>query len=140
MNIANPNLVELGIEMADVRIKRIDLPRAVSESVFDRMRAERQRVASDLRARGAEEGERIRAEADREAQVILATAYREAETLRGEGDAKAADIYANAYGRDGDFYQFYRSINIYRDSFASKDDVMVLEPKGRFFQHFNPDR
>lgn len=140
IKIANPNLVELGIEMADVRIKRIDLPRAVSESVFDRMRAERQRVASDLRARGAEEGERIRADADREAQVILATAYREAETLRGEGDAKAADIYANAYGRDADFYQFYRSINIYRDSFASKDDVMVLEPKGRFFQHFNPDR
>ncbi len=140
IRLASGNLVELGIELADVRVKRIDLPRGVSESVFDRMRAERLRVASDLRARGAEEGERIRADADREAQVLLATAYRESETLRGEGDAKAADVYARAYGADPSFYEFYRSINIYRDSFNSKDDVMVLEPKGKFFQHFNPAR
>lgn len=140
IRLASGNLVELGIELADVRVKRIDLPRGVSESVFDRMRAERLRVASDLRARGAEEGERIRADADREAQVLLATAYRESETLRGEGDAKAADVYARAYGADPAFYDFYRSINIYRNSFNSKDDVMVLEPKGKFFQHFNPAR
>lgn len=137
---ANENLAELGIELADVRVKRIDLPREVSESVYDRMRAERKRVASDLRARGAEEGERIRADVDREASVILADAYKEAETLRGEGDAIATDIYARAYGKDGEFYNFYRSINIYRDSFSGQEDVLVLEPKGEFFRYFNPAR
>jgi modulator of FtsH protease HflC len=140
MKSASDNLVELGIELADVRVKRIDLPREVSESVYDRMRAERKRVASDLRARGAEEGERIRADVDREASVILATAYKEAETLRGEGDAVATDIYAGAYGKDGEFYNFYRSINIYRESFRGQEDVLVLEPKGAFFRYFNPSR
>ncbi len=135
---AGENIRELGIELADVRVKRIDLPAEVSESVYDRMRAERKRVASDLRARGAEEGERIRADADREAQVILATAYKEAETLRGEGDALATEIYGDAYGRDAEFYRFYRSLNIYRDSFANDDDLLVLEPKGDFFRYFNP--
>jgi membrane protease subunit HflC len=140
MKSANDNLAELGIELADVRVKRIDLPREVSESVYDRMRAERKRVASDLRARGAEEGERIRADVDREASVILADAYKEAETLRGEGDAIATDIYAKAYGKDGEFYNFYRSINIYRESFSGQEDVLVLEPKGEFFRYFNPTR
>lgn len=137
MRSASDNLRELGIELVDVRVKRIDLPREVSESVFDRMRAERKRVASDLRARGAEEGERLRADADREAQVTLANAYREAEILRGEGDAIAAEIYARAYGQDPEFFRFYRSINLYRDSFSG-DDLLVLEPKGEFFRYFNP--
>lgn len=140
MKSASDNLAELGIELADVRVKRIDLPREVSESVYDRMRAERKRVASDLRARGAEEGERIRADVDREASVILATAYKEAETLRGEGDALATQVYAQAYGKDTEFFNFYRSINIYRESFRGGDDVLVLEPKGEFFRYFNPTR
>ena len=138
MGSAGENIRDLGIELMDVRVKRIDLPTEVSESVYDRMRAERKRVASDLRARGAEEGERIRADADREAQVILAQAYKEAEGLRGEGDARATEIYGDAYGRDSEFYRFYRSLNIYRDSFASEDDLLVLEPKGDFFRYFNP--
>lgn len=140
MESAGENIRDLGIELKDVRVKRIDLPTEVSESVYDRMRAERKRVASDLRARGAEEGERIRADVDREAQVVLAQAYKEAETLRGEGDAKATEVYAQAYGRDTEFYRFYRSLNIYRDSFSSGDDMLVLEPKGEFFRYFNPSR
>jgi membrane protease subunit HflC len=127
---------ELGIEIIDVRVKRVDLPKDVSESVYERMRAERTRVASDLRARGAEEAEKLRAEADREAQVTLANAYRDSETLRGEGDAKASEIYAKAYGADAEFYKFYRSLNLYRDAFATQNNVMILEPKGELFQYF----
>lgn len=127
---------ELGIQIVDVRVKRIDLPKEVSESVYDRMRAERTRVASDLRARGAEEAEKIRAEADREATTTIANAYRDAEKLRGEGDGKASAIYAKAYGADPEFYSFYRTLNIYKDTFNSKQDVLVLEPKGEFFRYF----
>ena len=127
---------ELGVEIIDVRIKSINLPAEVSGSVYDRMRAERTRVAADLRAKGAEEAEKIRANADREAQVTLATAYREAEKMRGEGDAKSAALYSVAYGADPSFYKFYRSLSAYRDSFSGKNDVMVLEPKGEFFQTF----
>lgn len=127
---------ELGIELIDVRVKRVDLPRDVSESVYQRMRAERTRVASDLRARGAEEAERIRAEADRQAQITIANAYRDAETLRGAGDAKAAEIYSQAYGADSEFYRFYRSLNIYRQSFGTRDNVLVLEPDGQLFKYF----
>ena len=137
---ATTNVGELGISIVDIRVKRVDLPRDVSESVYQRMRAERTRVASDLRARGAEEAERIRAEADRQAQVTLANAYRDAETLRGEGDAKAADIYAEAYGADSEFYRFYRSLNIYRQAFGSRDNVLVLEPDGELFQYFKGDK
>ena len=126
---------ELGVEIVDVRIKSINLPQNVSNAVYDRMRAERARIASDFRARGAEEAEKIRAEADREAQVTVANAYRDAEKLRGEGDAKAAEIYARAYGADVEFYRFYRSLSAYRDSFGV-GDVMVLEPKGEFFRTF----
>lgn len=133
---ASEKVKELGIQIVDVRVKRIDLPKEVSESVYDRMRAERTRVASDLRARGAEEAEKIRAEADREAQTTLANAYRDAEKLRGEGDAKASAIYAKAYGEDPEFYSFYRTLNIYKDTFSSKSDVLVLEPKGEFFRYF----
>ena len=133
---ASEKVKELGIKIVDVRVKRIDLPKEVSESVYDRMRAERTRVASDLRARGAEEAEKIRAEADREAQTTLANAYRDAEKLRGEGDGKASAIYAKAYGQDPEFYSFYRTLNIYKDTFSSKSDVLVLEPKGEFFRYF----
>jgi len=128
---------ELGIEIIDVRIKAINLPREVSGSVYDRMRAERTRVAAELRAKGAEEGEKIRANADREAQVTVADAYRDAEKLRGEGDGAAAAIYAKAYGADPDFYKFYRSLGAYRDSFGGKNDVLVIQPKGEFFGAFN---
>ena len=136
---AKDRVAELGIEIVDVRVKRVDLPKDVSESVYQRMRAERTRVASDLRARGAEEAERIRAEADREAQITLANAYRESETLRGEGDGKASEVYAKAYGQDPEFYTFYRSLNIYRDSFGTRDNILVLEPKGELFKYFKSD-
>ncbi len=131
-----PNVAELGVEVVDVRLKAINLPRTVSESVYDRMRAERARVASDLRARGAEEAEKIRAEADRTAQVLLANAYKTAEELRGEGDANASEVYAKAYSADAEFYSFYRSLNVYRSSFTSGNDLLVLEPNTPFFKYF----
>ncbi len=131
-----PNMADLGVEIVDIRLQSINLPQTVSESVYDRMRAERARVASDLRARGAEEAERIRADADRQAQVTLANAYKEAETVRGEGDGNASEIYAKAYGQDPEFYSFYRSLNVYRDSFSSGSDLLVLEPNGPFFKYF----
>lgn len=133
---ANARVEDLGIKVVDVRIKRIDLPDEVRHSVYDRMRAERQRVASDLRARGAEEAERLRADADREAQIIIANAHRDAEILRGEGDAKAAKIYADAYERDAEFYSFYRSLEVYRQAWSSADDVIVIEPDSALFRYF----
>lgn len=133
---ASDKVRDLGIAIVDVRIKSINLPKEVSDSVYDRMRAERTRVAADLRARGAEEAEKIRANADREAQITVANAYRDSEKLRGEGDAKAAEIYARAYGQDPEFYSFYRTINVYKDSFKDKQDILVLEPKGEFFRYF----
>ena len=126
----------LGIDVLDVRIKRIDLPSEVSSSVFRRMRAERERVARDFRSQGAEAAERIQADADRQSTIILAEAYRDAEQVRGEGDAIAADVYARAYGKDADFYSFYRSLNAYRESFNSKNDIMVLKPDTDFFRYF----
>jgi membrane protease subunit HflC len=128
---------QLGIEVLDVRIKRIDLPSEVSSSVFRRMRAERERVARDFRSRGAEAAERIRAEADRQSAVILAEAYRDAERARGEGDARIADIYASAYSKDNDFYSFYRSLNAYRSAFEGKNDIFLLRPDSEFFKYFN---
>jgi len=125
---------ELGIEVVDVRVKRIDLSEEVSDSVFNRMRQERQRVASQLRAEGDEEFERIRADADRQRTVILSEAYRDAERIRGAGDARAADIYAQAYSRDSDFYAFYRSMLAYRASIGSEQDVLVLKPDSEFFK------
>ncbi len=127
---------KLGIEIVDVRIKRIDLPAEVSNSVYRRMEAERSRVARDFRSRGAEAAERIRADADRQRSVIIAEAYRDAETLRGEGDARAAEIYASAYGRNREFYTFYKSLNSYRTIFNSEGDVLVLEPDSDFFRYF----
>lgn len=127
---------ELGVEILDVRVKQIDLPPEVSESVYDRMRAERERVARDLRAQGAEAAERIRADADRQQTVILAAAFKEAEELRGNGDGKSAAIYANAFNKNREFYSFYRSLNAYRGMFNSGGDIMVLEPDSEFFRYF----
>jgi modulator of FtsH protease HflC len=126
----------LGIEIVDVRIKRIDLPEEVSESVYNRMRAERARVANELRSRGTEAADAIRANADRNRRVILAEAEREAQRLRGEGDAQAAQIYAQAYGRDAEFYNFHRSLEAYRSAFAAGDGVLVLDPDSEFFRYF----
>ncbi|CDI01703.1 MAG: protease modulator HflC [Candidatus Competibacter denitrificans] len=128
---------QLGIAAVDVRIKRIDLPADVSSSVFSRMKAERLRVAKDFRSRGGEAAERIRADADRQSTVVLAEAYRDAERQRGEGDAQAADTYAQTYGKDQDFYSFYRSLTAYRQSFANKDDILVLQPDSQFLRYFN---
>lgn len=129
-----------GIEIVDVRLKRVDLPEDVSISVYRRMEAERVRVATDLRARGEEAAERIRADADRQRTIILAEAYRESEDLRGAGDAGAADIYARAFARDAEFYSFYRSLNAYRNSFSDASDLMVLEPDSDFFKYFRDSR
>jgi membrane protease subunit HflC len=127
----------LGIEIVDVRVTAINLPEAVADSVYSRMRAERTAVASDLRARGAEQAEKIRAEADQQAQVLLADAYRDAEKMRGEGDAKASQIYAKAYGEDPEFFRFYRSMSAYRDAFEDSQNTLVLDPHSDFFRFFN---
>jgi membrane protease subunit HflC len=132
---ADAMAAELGVEVLDVRVKQIDLPPEVSESVYQRMRAERERVARDLRAKGAEAAEKIRANADRTRVVIVADAYREAEKARGEGDGKAAETYANAYKQDSEFYSFYRSLNAYKNSFKDRSDVMVLQPDSDFFRY-----
>jgi len=138
---ARRQLDEFGIEIVDVRIKRIDLPEEVSNSVFDRMESERSRVAKDFRSRGAEEAERIRADADRQREIILAEAYRDAEHIRGEGDAASAKIYADAYNKDSEFYAFYRSLAAYKRSFANKGDYVVMQPDSDFFKYFkDPQR
>lgn len=128
---------EMGITVADVRTKRIDLPAEVSSSVYSRMQAERTRVAKGFRARGAEAAERIRAKSDREREVILANAYRDAEVVRGEGDAQATEIYAAAFGKDEEFYAFYRSLNAYQTSFSGNSDILILQPNSEFFKYFN---
>ena len=130
---------ELGMEIVDVQVMRIDLPPEVSSSVFRRMEAERERVAREFRSQGAEAAERIRADADRQRVVTLANAFRDAETLRGEGDATSAEIYAKAYGADTEFFTFYRSLNAYKKSFSSSS-VMVLEPDSDFFQYFKKQK
>jgi membrane protease subunit HflC len=126
----------LGIQIVDVKIKRIDLPPDVSKSVYSRMTSERERVARDFRARGGEAAERIRADVDRQRTVILADAYRDAEQVRGHGDAKAAETYATAYQQDAEFFSFYRSLNAYRTSFDSADDLMLLSPDSEFFRYW----
>lgn len=127
---------EFGVEVIDIRIKRIDLPERVSQSVFERMRSEREREAREYRATGREQAEVIRAAADRQKTVIEAEAYRDAEIIRGEGDALATAIYAQAYSADREFYAFMRSLEAYRESFGERGDLMVLDPKGDFFQYF----
>jgi membrane protease subunit HflC len=126
---------DLGISIVDVRVKRLDLPDEVSESVFNRMRQERGRIAAQYRAEGAEASERIRADADRQRTVILAEAYRDAERERGLGDARAAEIYAEAYEHNPEFYAFYRSMRAYRESLGQEQDVLVLSPDSDFFKY-----
>ncbi|MDF1589089.1 MAG: protease modulator HflC [Gammaproteobacteria bacterium] len=132
---ANKSVADFGIEIVNVRIKRIDLPTEVSSSVYTRMEAERERVAKELRSQGAEEAEKIRSDADRQRTILLAEAKRAAEVLRGEGDAQATDIYAKAYGQNSDFYSFYRRLTAYGNVFNG-DDMLVIEPKGDFFNRF----
>lgn len=131
---------EFGIEIVDVRVKRIELPDSVSQKVFDRMVSERAREAREYRSNGAEQAEKIRAAADREKVVIEANAYREAEQLRGEGDAKASAIYSAAYKQDPEFYAFVRSLDAYRKSFGQSGDMLVIDPKGDFFKYLNNQR
>lgn len=126
---------DLGMEITDVQVMRIDLPSEVSSSVFRRMEAERERVAREFRSQGAEAAERIRADADRQRVVTLANAFRDAEKLRGEGDAKSAEIYARAFGEDTEFFTFYRSLNAYKKTF-SRSNMMVLDPESDFFKYF----
>ena len=127
---------KIGIEVIDVRLKRVDLPEGVTESVYLRMTAERTRVANELRSTGAAESERLRAEADKSRAVIIAEAYRDAQKVKGEGDAKAAAIYAKAYEQSPEFYTFYRSLDAYKAAFKGKGDVLVLDPNSDFFKYF----
>ena len=125
----------IGVEILDVRMKRVDLSPEVSESVYRRMEAERKRVANELRSTGSAESEKIRADADRQREVLLAEAYRDAQRIRGEGDAKASQIYAQAFGQNPEFAQFYRSLEAYRASFANRSDLLVIDPSSEFFKY-----
>ena len=135
-SFANKQAKEFGIAVVDVRLKRIDLPPDVSDSVYRRMEAERSRVAREFRSQGAESAERIRADADRRRTEILADAYREAQQNRGAGDAQAADIYSKAYDKNKEFYAFYRSLESYRKTFNNKSDMVVVDPSSEFFKYF----
>lgn len=138
---SNIAAAKYGIEVIDVRLKRVDFPANVSGSIYDRMRAERQRVANELRSEGAAESEKIRADADRQREVLLAEAYKKAQELKGEGDGKAASIYSQAYSQNPEFYAFYRSLEAYRQTFRHKSDVLVLEPNSEFFKYLkNPGK
>ena len=133
--IRNPPSISLGIEVIDVRVKRIDLPDDVRSSVYDRMITERNREAQELRSRGEELAIGIRADADRQAVIFEAEAYRDAERIRGEGDAEATGIYAAAYNKDPEFYAFTRSLNAYKETFSSKGDVLLLDPDSDYFKY-----
>ncbi|MEO8992543.1 MAG: protease modulator HflC [Nitrosospira sp.] len=132
---ADTDARKIGVEVVDVRLKRVDLPQEVSESVYRRMEAERKRVANELRSTGAAESEKIRADADRQREIILAEAYRKAQEAKGEGDAKASAIYASAFQPNPEFYAFYRSLEAYKQSFRNKNDMLVLEPSSEFFKY-----
>jgi membrane protease subunit HflC len=134
---ANLSTAEFGIEVVDVRIKAIELPDDVRESVFRRMAADRQKEANLYRFEGRESAERIRADADRQVQILLAEAQRDGQTLRGDGDARSTDIYAQAYGQDEEFFAFYRSLQAYENAFSSSQDVMILDPSSSFFDYFS---
>ena len=131
----NADAEKIGVHVLDVRLKRVDFPPQISDSVYRRMDAERKRAANKLRATGNAESEQIRADADRQRQVILADAYGKAQKIKGEGDAKAATIYAAAFGKNPEFYAFYRSLEAYRQSFDSKSDMMVVDPNSAFFKY-----
>jgi membrane protease subunit HflC len=130
------DVAKIGVQVLDVRLKRIELPQEVSEAVYRRMDAERKSVAAELRSQGFSAAEKIRAEADRTRQIIIAEAYRDAQRVKGEGDAKAAAIYAKAFSENPEFYAFYRSLDAYRASFKNKSDVLVLDPNSEFFKYF----
>ena len=132
---ANEDASKIGVQVIDVRMKRVDLPQEVSESVYRRMEAERKRVANELRSTGSAESEKIRADADRQREVILAEAYRDAQKIKGDGDAKATATYASAYQANPEFYAFYRSLEAYKSSFKNKNDVLVLDPSSDFFKY-----
>ena len=127
---------QIGVSIIDVRLKRVDYVEQINNSVYDRMKAERLRVANELRSTGSADSEKIRADADRQRIVILAEAYRESEAMRGTGDANASQIYAQAFGQNPEFYRFYRSLEAYRASFKSKSDIVVLDPSSDFFKYF----
>ena len=133
---ASEDASKIGIEVLDVRLKRVDLPEGVTESVYLRMTAERTRVANELRSTGAAESEKLRAEADKQKAVLIAEAYRDAQKIKGAGDAKAAAIYAGAYEQSPEFYNFYRSLDAYKAGFKGKGDVLVLDPSSDFFKYF----
>jgi membrane protease subunit HflC len=135
-NAMEEEAANLGIDIIDVRLKRVDLDPAISERVYQRMAAERTRVAKELRAKGEEEAEKIRADADRQREILLANATRDGEIIRGEGDAFATAAYAESFGKDQEFYKLYRSLNAYRDSFNSKQDLMIVDPSSEFFRYF----
>ena len=130
------DLKRIGVEIIDVRLKRVDLPTDVSESVYRRMEAERKRIANELRSTGAADAEKIRADADRQREVLLAEAYRDAQRVRGEGDAKSAAIYAAAFNQNPEFYSFYRSMEAYRSTFRGRNDLMLLETNSDFLRYF----
>ncbi|HEX9183372.1 MAG TPA: protease modulator HflC [Burkholderiales bacterium] len=132
---ADQDLRRIGVEIVDVRLKRVDLPQEVSESVYRRMEAERKRIANEQRSTGAAESERIRADADRQREVILAEAYRDAQRVKGEGDARSAAIYARAFSENAEFYAFYRSMEAYRSTFRGRNDLLLLEPNSDFFRY-----
>jgi membrane protease subunit HflC len=127
---------QIGVQIIDVRVKRVDYIDQINNSVYERMKAERTRVANELRSTGAAESEKIRADADRQRTVILAEAFRDAEKIKGEGDAKASQIYADAFGKNPEFYKFYRSLEAYRNTFNKQSDVMVLDANSEFFKYF----
>ena len=136
---ADADARNIGVEVVDVRLKRVDLQREVSESVYRRMEAERKRVANELRSTGFADSEKIRSNADRQREVIMAKAYRDAQKNKGKGDAKATEIYAEAFNKNPEFYSFYRSLEAYKQSFQNKSDIMVLEPSSEFFKYLkNP--
>ncbi len=132
---ADADARKIGVEVLDVRLKRVDFPAEISDSVYRRMDAERKRVANELRATGNAESEKIRADADRQREITLANAYRDAQKIKGEGDARAASIYAGAFGRNSEFYSFYRSLEAYKQTFKNKSDVMVVDPSSAFFKY-----
>ena len=137
---ADRDLRSLGIQILDVRLRRVDLPKEVSESVYQRMDAERKSVANELRSQGFAASEKIRADAEKQRDIIIAEAYKEAQKLKGDGDAKAAEIYANAYSKNPEFYAFYRSIEAYKNSFKDKSDVMVLDPTSDFLKYLRSSK
>ena len=132
---ADADAKQIGVEIIDVRLRRVELPEEVLPQVYQRMESERKRVANELRSQGAAESEKIRADADRQREVILADAYRQAQKVKGDGDAKSSSIYASAYGQNPEFYSFYRSLETYKATFRNKNDLMVLDPNSEFFQY-----